>query len=83
MTRALFAVAEKAKMDPSFSGDYFHFDPSSSNQQSLKRKVSGSQEKSTSGTLNAIFENLMQASGNILNSYFNTLEYVTLYQTGC
>lgn len=59
VTRALFAIAELTKMDPSFLGEPFIFEPSSSNQQSLKRRVS--QEKvSSSGTLNAIFENLMQ-----------------------
>jgi len=60
VTRALFALAEKTKMDPTFSGQSFHYEPSA-NSQSLKRKASGSQDKKVStGTLNAIFENLMQ-----------------------
>jgi len=59
VTRALFALAERTKMDPNFSGPYFDIELAI-NPQSLKRKLSGNQEKVNAGTLNAIFENLMQ-----------------------
>lgn len=59
VTRALFALAERTKMDPNFTGEYFQY-IASTNSQSLKRRMSGSQDKVSTGTLNAIFENLMQ-----------------------
>lgn len=59
VTRAIFALAERVKMDPTFEGQYLQY--TNSNQQSSKRKASGNTDKKIStGTLNAIFENLMQ-----------------------
>ena len=76
VTRAIFALAERVKMDPTFDGQYLQY--TNSNQQvrflkvypdvkpfiqSSKRKASGNTDKKIStGTLNAIFENLMQVS---------------------
>ena len=58
VTRALFALAERTKMDPDFTGESLSYTEMTS--QSLKRKVSGNQDTVQTGSLNAIFENLMQ-----------------------
>ena len=58
VTRALFALAERTKMDPDFTGESLSYTELTG--QSLKRKVSGSQDTVQTGSLNAIFENLMQ-----------------------
>ena len=58
VTRALFALAERTKMDPDFTGESLCYTEMTS--QSLKRKVSGNQDTVQTGSLNAIFENLMQ-----------------------
>ena len=54
----MFALAERTKMDPDFTGETLSYTELTS--QSLKRKVSGNQDTVQTGSLNAIFENLMQ-----------------------
>jgi len=58
VTRALFALAERTKMDPTFTGESLTYTEITS--QSNTRKVSGSEDRVQAGSLNAIFENLMQ-----------------------
>ena len=54
----MFALAERTKMDPDFTGETLIY--TEMTNQSLKRKVSGNQDTVQTGSLNAIFENLMQ-----------------------
>ena len=54
----MFALAERTKMAPDFTGESLSYTELTG--QSLKRKVSGSQDTVQTGSLNAIFENLMQ-----------------------
>ena len=66
VTRALFALAERTKMDPDFTGEPLSYTDMTS--QSLKRKVSGNPDTVQTGSLNAIFENLMQVRCQIVRS---------------
>jgi len=63
VTRALFAFAERTKMDPDYAGPAFEFDKILKDHisQGLKRKASiATQEIVQTSSLNSIFANLMQ-----------------------